>query len=350
MHPASLALRNSNRDAAILFRVKSEVHQQVAAGLPHLMQSAGGAAAAAAAAVAAQRMVCFSNARINGVKPEVIGGPLGNLRPVGVGGGNGSGSVQCPSPHPSSSSSSSQLSPQTPSQTPPRGTPTVIMGESCGVRTMVWGYEPPPPSAGQSHGQHPQQQQQSPHHQPQQQQQQQQQQSQQQQQQQQQQSLGQQQHCLSSPSAGSLTPSSSSGGGSVSGGGVGGPLTPSSVAPQNNEEAAQLLLSLGQTRIQDMRSRPHPFRTPHALNMERLWAGDYSQLPPGQLQALNLSAQQQQWGSSNSTGLGGVGGGMGGRNLEAPHEPTDEDEQPLVCMICEDKATGLHYGIITCEG
>uniref|UniRef100_A0AAG5DDQ1 Hormone receptor 4 n=1 Tax=Anopheles atroparvus TaxID=41427 RepID=A0AAG5DDQ1_ANOAO len=30
--------------------------------------------------------------------------------------------------------------------------------------------------------------------------------------------------------------------------------------------------------------------------------------------------------------------------------PPDEDDQPLVCMICEDKATGLHYGIITCEG
>lgn len=28
----------------------------------------------------------------------------------------------------------------------------------------------------------------------------------------------------------------------------------------------------------------------------------------------------------------------------------EEDDQPLVCMICEDKATGLHYGIITCEG
>lgn len=27
-----------------------------------------------------------------------------------------------------------------------------------------------------------------------------------------------------------------------------------------------------------------------------------------------------------------------------------EDAQPMVCMICEDKATGLHYGIITCEG
>nr|WCS71196.1 hormone receptor-like protein 4-2 [Pardosa pseudoannulata] len=31
-------------------------------------------------------------------------------------------------------------------------------------------------------------------------------------------------------------------------------------------------------------------------------------------------------------------------------EDEDEDDQPMVCMICEDKATGLHYGIITCEG
>ena len=37
-------------------------------------------------------------------------------------------------------------------------------------------------------------------------------------------------------------------------------------------------------------------RPPHALNMERLWAGDYSQLPSGQqMHALNLSAQQQTW-------------------------------------------------------
>ncbi|XP_035213227.1 hormone receptor 4-like [Stegodyphus dumicola] len=28
----------------------------------------------------------------------------------------------------------------------------------------------------------------------------------------------------------------------------------------------------------------------------------------------------------------------------------DDDGQPMVCMICEDRATGLHYGIITCEG
>ncbi|GIY12518.1 hormone receptor 4 [Caerostris extrusa] len=30
--------------------------------------------------------------------------------------------------------------------------------------------------------------------------------------------------------------------------------------------------------------------------------------------------------------------------------PRDDEGQPMVCMICEDRATGLHYGIITCEG
>lgn len=38
---------------------------------------------------------------------------------------------------------------------------------------------------------------------------------------------------------------------------------------------------------------------------------------------------------------------MGPGNLPLPPE---EEEEPLICMICEDKATGLHYGIITCEG
>ena len=28
----------------------------------------------------------------------------------------------------------------------------------------------------------------------------------------------------------------------------------------------------------------------------------------------------------------------------------EDDDTPMICMICEDKATGLHYGIITCEG
>lgn len=66
--------------------------------------------------------------------------------------------------------------------------------------------------------------------------------------------------------------------------------------PSNNEEAAQLLLSLGQSRPNEMRSMPTqpPMRSQNPLNMERLWAGDYSQLPSGQqIQALNLSSQQQ---------------------------------------------------------
>lgn len=67
--------------------------------------------------------------------------------------------------------------------------------------------------------------------------------------------------------------------------------------PSNNEEAAQLLLSLGQSRgPNEMRSLPAQptMRSQNPLNMERLWAGDYSQLPSGQqIQALNLSSQQQ---------------------------------------------------------
>ncbi|CAB4057031.1 NR6AN [Lepeophtheirus salmonis] len=38
-------------------------------------------------------------------------------------------------------------------------------------------------------------------------------------------------------------------------------------------------------------------------------------------------------------------GGPGDNN-----NPSSQPQQSLVCMICEDRATGLHYGIITCEG
>lgn len=236
-------LRNP-RDAAILLRVKNE--------LPNMSQQ--------------QRMVWNATARINGVKPEIIGGPLPNIRPNG---------------------STAGSPPQSASQTPPRSTPTVIMGESCGVRTMVWGFEPT-----SSSGQMP-------------------------------------------PSPASSSSNQSSGSGAPS---------------QNNEEAAQLLLSLGQgaARSNEIRPRVPIQRSPHPLNMERLWAGDYSQLPAGQqLHALNLS--QPQW-----MGGGGTTGGLGSQGNKSEHGhgegPQEEDDQPLVCMICEDKATGLHYGIITCEG
>lgn len=96
--------------------------------------------------------------------------------------------------------------------------------------------------------------------------------------------------------------------------------------------------------------------------MERLWAGDLSQLPAAQqLHALNLSAAgQPPWAARNGTapanganganGAGHANGAEGAPKTAAMALQPDEDDQPMICMICEDKATGLHYGIITCEG
>ncbi|XP_022131213.1 hormone receptor 4 isoform X2 [Pieris rapae] len=110
----------------------------------------------------------------------------------------------------------------------------------------------------------------------------------------------------------------------------------------SEESAARLLLNLGG----ELRRTQGP-----RLNMELLWAGDVSQLPAHQqIHALNLSAA-----------AGGVPGISNVPNPSplaprpelrtyAPEAERDEDEQPMICMICEDKATGLHYGIITCEG
>ncbi|CAB3255443.1 unnamed protein product [Arctia plantaginis] len=110
----------------------------------------------------------------------------------------------------------------------------------------------------------------------------------------------------------------------------------------SEESAARLLLNLGELR----RPRGPP------LNMELLWAGDVSQLPAHQqITALNLSAA-----AGNVAGASQIGGASAlalPRPELRPYPPEaerDEDEQPMICMICEDKATGLHYGIITCEG
>ncbi|XP_048481864.1 hormone receptor 4 isoform X2 [Plutella xylostella] len=124
------------------------------------------------------------------------------------------------------------------------------------------------------------------------------------------------------------------------------PPTPPTPDPANcsEENAARLLLNLG-GELRRQRGPP--------LNMELLWAGDVSQLPAHQqLHALNLSAA--------AGGAGGGAGGAGGSGAlalprpelraYAPEAERDEDDQPMICMICEDKATGLHYGIITCEG
>ncbi|XP_055620827.1 hormone receptor 4 isoform X2 [Toxorhynchites rutilus septentrionalis] len=283
-----LQIRHPIRDAAILFRVKNETHvpnfmPQQPPGMPHRMTTVWPSAA---------------QQRINGVKPEVIGGPLPPLR-------NQISPQQSPQHHQSPS-------PLT-SQTPPRNTPTVIMGESCGVRTMVWSYDSPSQVQTTTSPNPP-------------------------------------------PSSTTTSIASSQGlslGPSLSGnGGVAGiPPSPggnhhqnsnsssSSSSTNNNEEAAHLLLSLGQTVRQNEAQPWTSSRTGLPLNMERLWAGDYSQFPTGQqMHALNLTSQQP-WNMA-----------PGPKKELLDDTPPDEDEQPLVCMICEDKATGLHYGIITCEG
>lgn len=173
--------------------------------------------------------------RINGVRPELIGGDMKPPRAVAA-----------------------------PTSPCSRNTPTVIMGEAGGVRTMIWSQPSP----------------------------------------------------VSPPASTSAVAWSSSSGGASSN--------------SSEESAAQLLLNLGQPE------RQH-FAQP--LNMERLWAGDLTQLPPSQQhQALNLALAPAVW--PRDTKL-----------MPGEHRPDpEEDDQPMICMICEDKATGLHYGIITCEG
>ncbi|XP_049698459.1 hormone receptor 4 isoform X1 [Helicoverpa armigera] len=111
----------------------------------------------------------------------------------------------------------------------------------------------------------------------------------------------------------------------------------------SEESAARLLLNLG-GELRRPRGPP--------LNMELLWAGDVSQLPAHQqLTALNLSAAAGSVaGASQVAGASALALPRPELRAYAPEAERDEDEQPMICMICEDKATGLHYGIITCEG
>ncbi|XP_014286558.1 hormone receptor 4 isoform X2 [Halyomorpha halys] len=113
-----------------------------------------------------------------------------------------------------------------------------------------------------------------------------------------------------------------------------GPSTPAWPIPAQEEAAAQLLLTLGQEGSSISPGAVTGSASGRSLNMERLWAGDLSQLPGAQqLTALNLS-----WAKP-------------GLHQDKQQEgDIEEEDQPMICMICEDKATGLHYGIITCEG
>ncbi|XP_063972532.1 hormone receptor 4 isoform X1 [Diachasmimorpha longicaudata] len=228
----------------------------------------------------------------------VISSAVGYGQNMGGNGGNGSngsnqgngGSVSSGSTASASPSSEGMKPPaQRAAPSAPRPPPTVIMGEVGGVRTMIWSapaMEPVPP-----------------------------------------------------PAASWTTTASSAS------------------CSSSEESAAQLLLNLGQ----ESRGKPPcvSYASGPPLNMERLWAGDLSQLPAAQqMQALNLTASgsspNQPWVRNG----GAVKSEASLQSLQpiAPTPPSialqehEEDETPMICMICEDKATGLHYGIITCEG
>ncbi|XP_049821028.1 hormone receptor 4 isoform X3 [Aethina tumida] len=235
-----------------------------------------------------QNQLWLKHSRINGVKPELIGGSFGG--PTAITHFPEIKSPSSPMPRPSGN-------------VPARQTPTVIMGEAGGVRTMIWSQ----PSM-----------------------------------------------CTTptSPLDPPLNPTTSG-------------WSPSNVNMTNPEEsAAQMLLNLGQDRLRLPVSRtivsPQPPTSGHftnaPLNMERLWAGDLRQLPINQqAQALNLTSASP--GPPNIYGTQNIYGApadvklMGlGETMTAEQHEGDDEEQPMICMICEDKATGLHYGIITCEG
>ncbi|KAG5890415.1 hypothetical protein JTB14_017636 [Gonioctena quinquepunctata] len=218
---------------------------------------------------AQSQQVWLKHSRINGVKPELIGGTF-----------NTTSNIDLKPPGSPLGKSCMNM--------PVRQTPTVIMGEAGGVRTMIW----------------------------------------------------------SQPSL----PSSPVGDSQLY------PTTSNWAQVSNSEEsAAQLLLNLGQDRLRPLSRTLIPPSSPTSqfsatpLNMERLWAGDLLQLPISQqTQALNLTSSSPGpgpivYGPDETKTSHGEGGGE-------QHAEAEEEDQPMICMICEDKATGLHYGIITCEG
>lgn len=179
---------------------------------------------------------------------------------------------------------------------PPRPPPTVIMGEIGGVRTMIWSAPPLDP--------------------------------------------------VPPPAASWTTATAAS-------------------CSSSEESAAQLLLNLGQESRGGKQASSSAAAGPYSsaaagppLNMERLWAGDMTQLPAAQqMQALNLTASGSGQAWERNGGVVKSEGAAASQPISVappappmPPQEHEEDETPMICMICEDKATGLHYGIITCEG
>ncbi|KAL6448011.1 hypothetical protein ACFW04_000209 [Cataglyphis niger] len=237
---------------------------------------------------------------LNGVISSAVSYGGQNATTVSTNSGGGTSSTSCVTTGATTTATSCEgMKPpaQRAAPAPPRPPPTVLMGEIGGVRTMIWSAPPLDPVP---------------------------------------------------PPAASWT------------------ATAAAVAScsSSEESAAHLLLNLGQ----ESRGKP-PSSTSTAvsyssaatgppLNMERLWAGDLTQLPAAQqMQALNLTASgsaAQPWVSNGGTIVKSEAASQS-ISFAPPAPPLppqehEEDETPMICMICEDKATGLHYGIITCEG
>ena len=78
-----------------------------------------------------------------------------------------------------------------------------------------------------------------------------------------------------------------------------------------------------------------------ALSAPVISTSSLKHFQPQQQTQQSISQQQNPDGqhspNSTSNGINGTNG-------------VSDSQQPMICMICEDRATGLHYGIITCEG
>jgi len=87
------------------------------------------------------------------------------------------------------------------------------------------------------------------------------------------------------------------------------------------------------------------------LSMERLWASEALNLSTGASNTINGHQHHNNSNASNNgMSLSNNQNNNNGPVVSANNLDDDDYEQPMICMICEDRATGLHYGIITCEG
>ncbi len=73
------------------------------------------------------------------------------------------------------------------------------------------------------------------------------------------------------------------------------------------------------------------------------------QLPFQTAQQFLRESEPTKVGGSPQTDASSTASGLDSQGV-SEESNSDEDESLMLCSICADKATGLHYGIITCEG